>query len=647
MKGLFGDGQLPGYFGQRQWMAGSSSQVPCRLFGICFVILLLMLLVALPVSAKVGDPNGLIPDSSCRSCHTEEVFTKGFVRSVHGHNSCTSCHRDIKNRARHMSGQERPADVNCAACHRDVAAKYRRDVHAVKQNFACQDCHGEIHGLQKSGKDVKTAITENCIRCHNTQDYVLLGHGRALAKGNQDAAACSDCHGLHNIPAYNLALERDVAVAREAYTRRCRACHADTKMAKRNGFSTKTVLNFDETYHGKVLDIGFPQRVAGCADCHGGHNNLSKTDPRSSLHPDNLYGACKTCHKGIHKRFVSFNPHPDSEDSKGQMALYWTNIFMIALLTGTFLFFWLHTILWWRRAYLDKCRRTKAGFLEHALAPECRDDYQVQRFSVTERVMHILLVMSFFILVMTGFPLKYHETAWAKVLVNLWGGAYRAGLFHRFAALVLCGLFLYTLWLSIRFLFPGWQRRGWLGRLFGPDSLFPNLKDLQDMKGMVLWFFHRGEMPRLDRWTYWEKFDFLAVFWGMMAIGGSGFMLWFPEAFSWILPGWVINVAAVVHSEEAFLAAVFIFTVHFFNNHIVPNKFPLEPNIFTGRYRIESLREERPLEYERLVAEGRLDSLKREGPGIWTQMFASVFGLGSLILGIGLVVLILWAALFY
>lgn len=618
----------------------------CRSHRIVWAVLLLTLFAVAPAWAR-PETGKLISGGSCQSCHTEETYGKRFAHSVHGNNSCTSCHTDIKNLTRHVSGSERPAAVNCAACHRDIAAKYRRDVHAVKQNFACQDCHGEIHGLRKPGKDFKTAVTENCSRCHSPEDYVLLGHGRALAKGNQDAATCSDCHGLHNIPAYNFTLERDVATAREAYTRRCRACHADTKMAKRNGFSTKTVLNFDETYHGKVLDIGYPQRVAGCADCHGGHNNLSKSDPRSSLHQDNLYEACKTCHKGIHKRFVSFNPHPDPEDHKKQTALYWTNVFMIALLAGTFCFFWVHSLLWWRRVFVDTCRRKKAGFIEHRLAPECRDDYQVQRFSVTERIMHVLLVISFFVLVMTGFPLKYHETAWAKVLVNLWGGAYRAGIFHRVAALVLCGLFVYMLWLSIKFLFPKGNYRGWFGRLFGPDSLFPNLKDLQDIRGMFLWFFHRGEMPRLDRWTYWEKFDFLAVFWGMTAIGGSGFMLWFPEAFSYILPGWVINLAAVVHSEEAFLAAVFIFTVHFFNNHLVPNKFPLEPNIFTGRYRIEALQEERPLEYERLVAEGRLDALKREGPGIWAQLFASVFGLGSLILGLCLVVLILWAAVFY
>jgi cytochrome b subunit of formate dehydrogenase len=607
---------------------------------------LLLILILAGQSIVYAQPGGTGGGRSCQSCHAEATFGKEFARSIHGRNGCTSCHPDIANIASHASGQARPAPVNCARCHRDIAVKYRKDVHAVKLNFACQDCHGDVHVIRKTEKNFKVAVAENCTRCHSQGDYVLLGHGRAIAKGSQDSATCTDCHGLHNTPYYNFTQERDVAAAREAYTRRCWACHADVKIAKRNNLTTAAATTYHQTYHGKVMDIGYSQRAAGCPDCHSGHNNLSEKDPRSALHPDNLYNACKACHKRIHKRFADYNPHPDPDDNRGQAALYWADFFMIVLLTGTFLFFWVHTILWWRRVYLDKCLERKLGFVEKEFFPECRNEKQIQRFSINERIMHVLLILSFFTLVMTGFPLKYHDTAWAKVLVNIWGGVYKAGIFHRVAALVLCGLFFYTLWLSIKYLFPKGQYQGWLSRLFSPDSLCPNLKDLQDIKGMFLWFFGKGEMPRLDRWTYWEKFDFLAVFWGMTAIGGSGFILWFPELFSYIMPGWVINIATIVHSEEAFLAAVFIFTVHFFNNHLVPNKFPLEPNIFTGRYRLEALREERPLEYERLVAEGRLESLQKEGPGVWTQLFASVFGLGSLLLGLFLLLLIFWAAIF-
>jgi cytochrome b subunit of formate dehydrogenase len=321
---------------------------------------------------------------------------------------------------------------------------------------------------------------------------------------------------------------------------------------------------------------------------------------------------------------------------------------MIGLLVSVFAFFWVHTALWWRRVYWDLCRLRKAGVSAKTLLPNCEDGQYVQRFSPKERIMHLLLILSFFTLVMTGFPLKYHDVAWSRVMINLWGGPMQAGIYHRAAALLLSALFLYTLWLSLKFLFPkGIGRVGWISRLLGPDSLCPNLKDWADMKGMFRWFFNRGDMPKFERWTYWEKFDFLAVFWGMFAIGLSGLILWFPELFSYIMPGWMINVAAVVHSEEAFLAAIFIFTVHFFNNHFVPNKFPLEPNIFTGRYTVEALQHERPMEYDRIIAEERLEGIKREGPGLWMQLFASMVGLGSLLLGLLLTVLIFWAALFY
>ncbi|MDQ5986976.1 MAG: hypothetical protein CSYNP_02712 [Syntrophus sp. SKADARSKE-3] len=630
------------------WIKQGRLPVTCAyaaLYLICCIMLATPVTVAL--AQDIPSSAGMSVRRACQSCHDEVVYGKAFVQSAHGNNSCTSCHTGVWNLSEHESGATRPEKVNCANCHRDIALKFKKDVHAVKQNFECQDCHSNIHEIKKNKMDIKMAVAENCTRCHSAADYALMGHGRAVAAGNPDSATCTDCHGLHNTPYYNLSQERDVAAARENYTRRCRACHADAKMAKRNNFSTKTVSGFDETYHGKVINIGFPQRVAGCADCHLGHNTLPKIDTRSSRHPDNLYNTCRTCHKGMHKRFVSFNPHPDPHDAKKDPGLYWTNVFMICLLAGTFLFFWIHSLLWWRRAFLDKCKQTKAGYWDQHVIPECRVEMQIQRFSIIERAMHVILVISFFTLVMTGFSLKYNDTAWAKVMVNLWGGAYRAGLFHRIAALILCGQFLYTLWLSLKFLFPKRQFKGSLSRLFSPDSLFPNLKDLRDIKGMFLWFFHKGDMPKLDRWTYWEKFDFLAVFWGMTAIGGLGFVLWFPELFSYVLPGRLINLAAVIHSEEAFLAAVFIFTVHFFNNHLVPNKFPLEPNIFTGRYRLAAMQEERPLEFERLVAEGRLDDLKREGPGIGAQLFASVFGLGSLILGLFLLFLILWAAIFY
>jgi len=584
----------------------------------------------------------------CLSCHDDHLFRAEFPKSVHGDNSCTSCHTGITNEERHSAGEERPAAVHCGSCHEEIARRYRQNFHYVQLDFRCSDCHRDIHSFRPRAKKTKAAIIEKCTECHANEEYVASGHAKAGLKGNEDAATCSDCHGLHSTQVFHTSLEQYPEQAREFYSRNCKRCHADPALAKRNNLNPQIVAYYEQTYHGKVQGIGYPAKVAGCADCHTTHNMLPKEDPRSSIHPSHLVENCGRCHRGFHPRFVDYKAHPDYRDRKLYPALFWTFVAMSGLLAGTLCFFWLHTVLWWRKTYWEKHRMEKAGILPQALLAKGEGLQQIQRFSPWERIMHVLLILSFFTLVMTGFPLKYHDAAWSKILMNFWGGAHVAGLFHRGAALLLIAIVAYVAFLSLRFLFPkGLGRRGFLGRLFGPDSLVPNRKDLEDFKGMFLWFFDRGEMPKFDRWTYWEKFDFWAVFWGMFAIGSSGILLWVPEWSSYLLPGWVLNVASLVHSEEALLAALFIFTVHFFNTHFIPNKFPMDRIIFTGTYTLEDLKEQRPLEYERLKDSPRFESMKRPYPGIPLKLLGATFGLASLLLGLFLLGHILWSLFFF
>jgi cytochrome b subunit of formate dehydrogenase len=142
---------------------------------------------------------------------------------------------------------------------------------------------------------------------------------------------------------------------------------------------------------------------------------------------------------------------------------------------------------------------------------------------------------------------------------------------------------------------------------FGPDSPMPHMQDFKDVIAHNKWFFGKGPKPKFDRWTYWEKFDYMAVFWGVAMIGLSGLIMWFPEFFTLWLPGWAINVALIIHSDEALLAAGFIFTFHFFNVHFRPDKFPMDRVMFSGRMSKSELMNERPRLYERWVAEGTLD----------------------------------------
>lgn len=183
--------------------------------------------------------------------------------------------------------------------------------------------------------------------------------------------------------------------------------------------------------------------------------------------------------------------------------------------------------------------------------------------------------------------------------------------------------------------------------IFGKQSLMFNSQDLKDFWATIKWFTGRGPRPDYGRWTYWEKFDYMAVFWGVAVIGFSGLVLWFPEFFTKFLPGWAINVSQIIHSDEALLAAGFIFTIHFFNTHFRPEAFPMDTVIFTGVVPLEEFKEDRPREYRELKESGRLDELivKREIPRSW-ESTAKIFGFIFLATGLIIVGLIIYSMLF-
>jgi cytochrome b subunit of formate dehydrogenase len=258
------------------------------------------------------------------------------------------------------------------------------------------------------------------------------------------------------------------------------------------------------------------------------------------------------------------------------------------------------------------------------------------------------------LLVTTGTPLKFYYADWAKTLFDLMGGPEVAGALHRFGAIVT--LLYFTLHL---FQLAGtvWHRRKefrkpetgrfssrrFLRFCFGPESPMPTWRDVKDFVAHQKWFFGKGPKPQFDRWTYWEKFDYLAVFWGVAMIGASGLIMWFPEFFTRFMPGWIINVALVIHSDEALLAAGFIFTFHFFNVHFRIEKFPMDSVIFSGRVSREELEQERGRWFARLKASGELEKMKVGDE--WAQVKKLVIPIGFLAFGIGvaLIFLIYWA----
>ena len=263
------------------------------------------------------------------------------------------------------------------------------------------------------------------------------------------------------------------------------------------------------------------------------------------------------------------------------------------------------------------------------------------RFTRAQRYLHAALFSSFLGLAATGLPLRFSESIWARGLAKAVGGFGAILFFHKFCALVLTVAFLIHLKEIVT--------RGIIHRekgiFWGATSMVANWKDVKDLFGHIRWFLGLGPKPKFDRYAYWEKFDYWAVFWGMIVIGFSGFAMWFAPFFARFLPGWALNAVLVIHSEEGLLAILFIFSIHFVNTHLRPDSFPMDMVVFTGVESEEEFKTKRPLEYERLKAQGKLEGRIAEAPGIWQINFSKVVGFTAIVIGLVLLVLTLSAYL--
>lgn len=269
---------------------------------------------------------------------------------------------------------------------------------------------------------------------------------------------------------------------------------------------------------------------------------------------------------------------------------------------------------------------------------------QYQRFTRLNRVLHILMIVSFLSLALTGLTLKFSYTGWAFILSHLLGGFESAGYIHRFSAVIMFCVF--ATHLTDLFIQKRKESKTFFQMIFDKKGLMFNKKDWQDFKGSMKWFLGMGERPQYGRWTYWEKFDYFAVFWGIFVIGSTGLTLWMPEFFTRFLPGWFINVATIIHSDEALLATGFIFTVHFFNTHLRPEKFPMDIVIFSGRMPVEELKLDRPDEYSQLVSEGNLDNYLVEAYPYIVIRAIRIFAWSALFTGFSIIIWIIYAMIF-
>lgn len=214
------------------------------------------------------------------------------------------------------------------------------------------------------------------------------------------------------------------------------------------------------------------------------------------------------------------------------------------------------------------------------------------RFSVHQRVQHVVLFTSVILLALTGFPLRHSEEAWAKPLYDLMGGTTVAPYIHRFAGTILLGLFVYhTIYWMVLFYRNRVKKLIIEKRLtfrsfwkeFFSQEMVPNMKDLWD--AIHLWkylLYFTNRPPQHDRMSWREKFDYFAPYWGIPILGPAGLLLWWRDEVTHVLPGYVLNAAYIMHTDEALLAVLFLFFVHWYNVHYAPEKFPAATVFITG-----------------------------------------------------------------
>jgi cytochrome b subunit of formate dehydrogenase len=652
-----------------------------------------------PAAAPKDEPKPADPSSNaaCLFCHGDPtkagkhfVDGKAHTASVHGSKDCVECHSDFET-APHTKAAK---TVGCLECHEDVGKIIAKGSHGkppragstVPRAPVCSDCHG-VHDTRKAkdrasrlyplnvpatcgachggapfhdpedppGRYAPTKFTDDthgegllggglvmmptCVTCHGGHGTVapsdptspvhashvadLCGschvgiveryrrsvHGttaRGTPEKNYNAkepATCTDCHRPHHI-------RRPGEDMRRATIETCGKCHDDRLGTFRN------------TYHGRVSDLGFGG-AASCADCHTAHDILPTANPNSSVHPGRRTRTCAQCHPGATDSFASYAVHANPDDREHWPILYWARTIMTTLIVVTWCLAGLHILLWFLRAI----REPKVDHLHLA-------GRWYQRWPTFYRALHITVASTFLLLALTGMPLRFHDRWWGQAIYTVLGGPASVRFLHRLGGAITFVYFaVYLVHIARRY------ARGEKGLFRGPHTMLPRRKDLSDVAANFRYFLKGGARPNFDRWTYWEKFDFWAEVWGVGFIGLTGLLMWFPISSTSILPGWIVNLAHILHSYEALLATGFIFSIHFFHANLRPGKFPMDPIIFTGRIPEAELALERPAEYARMKADGRLerDALPPPDP----RTIRSAYIVGGTLMSIGLLLLLL------
>ncbi|MGC4001200.1 MAG: GNAT family N-acetyltransferase [Anaeromyxobacter sp.] len=529
---------------------------------------------SLPTLALADEPPKVPADvQACLDCHENgdndapKVDKAQFLGSVHAANSigCADCHQGYT--AEHAFGTEPPALTPDAA----ALVKKLTDARWVRKG--------------EDGKDVEVKVSSPraylaCGDCHDGEAmaYKASIHGAWLRGPTPTAGpTCTSCHGvIHGVQALGKwepkpGQREQVPADRRVIAANCIACHGNAAFAQQAGLDPETVPTYFDSIHGRLVRLG--SNVApSCMNCHaqprdqgGSHGILPPTDEASIVHAGNRAQACARCHAGATTTFSALVAHKPIQEMGGQVP-HFVHIAFSWLTTLTLLFFVFHVAV----DTFYELRVRLARKQGHG-GPTDEQIKSAKRFDIHQRVQHIFMLSGVILLGVTGWPLRGAGSGvaapYSKEILALFGGPHGAAMWHRVGAVLIIISAVYHLaYLTLL-----------ASRKVLPLSMLPGPKDAIDMRDNILFMLGlRKERPRFDKYNYLEKFDYWAVFWGIVMMVGTGFIFWFPVWFASWAPGWLITVAQIIHGEEATLAIAFLFVVHFYNVHLKPSNLPHE-----------------------------------------------------------------------
>jgi cytochrome b subunit of formate dehydrogenase len=517
-------------------------------------------------TAAVVSPARAADNSVCTACHDDQGAK--LAKSAHAEMACAACH--VKHdEYPHTANIPKPA---CSQCHQGQEADYERGVHgqAVKNGNAgapdCAMCHGTAHELVRTkSAEFRGKVPDTCGMCHSevAAKFSASVHGQALAKGITQAPVCTDCHGEHSILAPS---NRASPVHADNIRDTCGNCHGNVKLSRRFGLPADRVVSFDASFHGLAAKEG-SETVANCASCHGVHNILPSSDPRSTINAKNLATTCGKCHEGAGKRFAISQVHV-AEGRAEAPAMRWVRQFYVLLIPLTIGLMLLHNGGDWVRKLLRV--RSNGG------VTRWRNRYELPgrpnvRMLPFERVEHALLVISFITLAWTGFALKYPDQWWARPLLLREGNL--RSIVHRIAAVVFMAV---TLTHLISLIANRRLRRHWM-------ELFPKAEDAREALANFSYNVGlRSAPPGRSAHSYIEKAEYWAVVWGALVMILTGVMLWGNNLMLSLFPKMWLDVATSVHFYEALLATLAIVVWHFYTVIFDPDVYPMDTAWLTG-----------------------------------------------------------------